>query len=190
MRVHKFLWLLMVLFFSVVGCDGRSSTPTLLPHPSSTPPLVEHTPTPIPSHPTSTSGSPGLLPDLTITDVRVEPMPTVISGRATIVRGTTYSFTFEISNVGEGSIPGTVAVSIGYGCQGPDMGEIGASVIVRGPLGPGETRLTEPPYTLLIPPAKMPGTCSFRFMVDPDNIYEESDESPTSNTWETIVGVN
>ncbi len=77
MNIHKFLWLLIVLVFSVVACDSSSSTPTLLPPPSPTSPPVNDTPTPV-----------------------------VIAGKATIVRGTTYYFTFEINNTGEGLIPG------------------------------------------------------------------------------------
>lgn len=179
------LRLLIAINLTMIACflSGSAS-----PAPEPIPP-PDPTPTPMPPPPTSTSEPFGLLPDLTITDVRVEPMPVVIAGRSTIVRGTTYSFTFEVSNVGEGSIPGA-AVSIDYGCQGPGMGKIGPWVVARGPIGPGESKLTEPPYTFVIPADRMPGTCGFAFMVDPDNIYEESDESPASNIWEMTLGVN
>jgi CARDB len=125
-------------------------------------------------------------PDLRITDVRVDPKPIVVAGMDTIVRGTTYSFTLEVSNVGQGSVPGAVAVSIGYGCQGPGLGGT-SSVTALGPIGPGEKQLTSPAFSLTIPADRLPGTCSFRFEVDPSNLYQESDES---NMREMTVSVN
>jgi hypothetical protein len=154
-----------------------------------TPSTLESTPTPRPTQ-TPSPEPPEPLPDFRITDVGVEPKPIESAGRATIVRGTRHSFVFEVTNEGQGAGPGAVEVRISYGCQGPDIAGREAFVNARGPIGPGETRLTEPAFTVIIPADESPGTCDFEFMVDPLNIYQESDESPASNIREMTVEVH
>lgn len=169
---------LVTIVYSLSGCDE---------------PTVERprpTQPPEPAQPAPPTEAPAQLPDLIISDIKVDPKPGVENGYAVLVRGTAYAFTFEVSNVGKGTIQGNVAVSIDHGCQGPGVGQSGASVIALGPIPPGETRLTtsDNPFTLTIPANKDPGTCKFIFKVDPGNIYPESNEG--NNTWETTVIVS
>ena len=171
--MHKFLWLLIVLVFSVVACDSSSSTPTPLPPPSSTPPPVNDTPTP------------DLLPDLTIKDVNIVPAPTVSAdGRQFLLRGITYTFSVNVINIGEGSARGA-SVDVPYGCVG--QGKAPNILFAGNDLAPGESHLSES-FSLTIP-TDSGGNCTFKFIVDPDNIYAESDESSSSNIREVTFEV-
>jgi subtilase family serine protease len=126
---------------------------------------------------------------LKIADVKVDPVPHVVQGQAVLVRGTTYTFRFEVENAGQAPVAGAVVVSIDYGCQGPGIGATGDSVSAGANLTPGERRTTTP-FRLTIPVEKFPGTCKFEFKVDPANQHAESDERETSNVWRTTVAVH
>ncbi len=174
MYMHKFLWLLIVLVFSVVACDSSSSTPTLLPPPGPTSPPVEDTPTP------------GPLPDLTIQDVNIEPAPTVSAdGRQFLLRGITYTFSVNVINIGEGPVRG-VAVDAPYGCVG--QGKAPNILFAGNDLARGDESRSSESFSLTIP-TDSGGNCTFKFIVDPDNIYAESHESSSSNIREITFEV-
>jgi hypothetical protein len=132
---------------------------------------------------------PELLPDLKITDIKVEPVPVVVENLSVLVRGTSYAFRFEVANEGKGPVAGNIAVSVDYGCSGPGIGATGNIVVTGRGLGPGERAFTGP-FTINIPVDRAPGSCNFKFKVDPDNIWKESDERESSNVWTTSVRVH
>jgi hypothetical protein len=175
MNTHKFLWVLIVWAFSVVGCVGSSSTPPTPFSPSrSTPHLVE---------PTATKS---VLPDLTIQDIDFEPAPTATGdGRQLLMRGITYSITVHVMNIGKGPVRGAVAVDAPYGCLG--QGQAPNLLFAGNDLAPGESRPSNSFSVTLRTDSG--GSCTFEFNVDPDNVQAESDESLSSNTREATFEV-
>lgn len=159
------------VFITMAGCERPPGPP-------------KQTPTPTPNTPTPTPNTP--LPDLTISDIQIEPKPPVIQGYAALVRGRDYSFRVQVTNKGPGPWSGGVAVSVDYGCQGPGWGASNIGVSFGGGLNVGESRFSSP-FTVNIPVSKAPGTCRFKFTVDPDNVTKEEDER--NNVWETTVSV-
>ncbi len=160
---------LMAIMVLQIACGNSTPPPSTVSE--NTVPVVTEEPTTVPP----------LLPDLQITDVRIDPKPIVRNGISTLEKGKTYSFTFEITNSGQGSVPDQafVEVSIGYICEypletiaSPEAGVTG----IQGPIGSGESRLTQV-LKFLFPVELEPGTCTFRYAVDLHNKILEVNDS-------------
>lgn len=175
---------ILVLTFAIGACggddDGGGS--------SSGGPSGSSSGGPSPGGPSTggTISTPAALPNLRIADVRVEPKP-VTQGSSVLVKGgQTYTFRFEAFNDGPGDLSGNVAVSVDWGCQvGPGssgpLGQTGGTAFVGSlSIGVGEW---SNPYDIKFPTA--PGSCNLVFVVDPDDIYAETNE--TDNEWKAPV---
>jgi len=77
-------------------------------------------------------------------------------------------------------------IRILIGCQGSGWGGTNIGMGFGGGLNVCGSRLCSP-FMVNIPVSKMPETCRFRFMADPDNVIKEEDER--NNFWETTVRV-
>jgi subtilase family serine protease len=119
------------------------------------------------------------LPDLTITKVEIKPAPIVTAdGRRLLARGMTYTLKVQIKNVGNGAVRGAVAVAAPYGC--PGQGRTPNLLFAGNNLAPDESKYSNSFSVTLR--ADTGGKCVFRFIVDPDNVHPEEDESLRSNT--------
>ena len=159
----------------LVGCEGGGSTP--------------EPPTQPPSQPPTQPPAPAELPDLQITNITSNPEPIRPTGQpAELLSGTTYEFRIEVANNGPGAVPGNVVVRVDFMCtSGCSAGILGQSNLIAfvGSLGIGETKLSQP--VSITPDAR--GSYTLSCMVDPDNIFSETDDSDTSNVWKTTVVV-
>jgi hypothetical protein len=134
--------------------------------------------------PISPTKVPAKLPDLKISNIFSDPAPTVVPGSLHRLNANQpYEFYPVITNLGPGVVPGNVAVRVDYSCTGDctavtgALGQFGWSVTC-GPPSIGQT-VSCPPTTIT---PKGPGTTwNIVFTVDPDNIYQETDESDSSN---------
>jgi hypothetical protein len=162
----------IALALLIVGCV---STPTPVP------------PTPPPAQSPAQPPAPAQLPDLEVTDLMISPKPMQPVGQhAELLSGTTYEFRIEVRNNGPGAVPGNVAVRCDFQCtSGCSAGILGQSNLIAfvGSVGIGATKLSQP--VSITPDAT--GSYTLYCMVDPDNIYAETDESELSNVWQTTL---
>lgn len=172
MYARIFLRLLMPLTLVVLigaACSGgQQQRPTSVSQP------VQRTPTPAP------------LPDLTITNVEVDPPPTIrADGVQFLHRGTSYTISVEVTNIGLGIAQGAIVVDAPFGC--PGHGRSPNQLFVSSNLSPGQSQLSKS-FTVTLRDDSG-GNCSFTFTVDPDNVHRESNDSSSSNTREFIFQV-
>jgi hypothetical protein len=171
--LYSFVGLLSVIL--AVACDGGGGDDETSPQAT---------------EPAEQSPSSESLPDLEITDIYVDPDPIqpAAGENLALISGTTYEFRIEVTNNGPGDVPGNVAVRFDYQCTSDcTAGALGSTNLTAfvGAIAANQTKLTQP--VSITPDAR--GTYKFTFTVDPDNIYEETDESDLSNVWESTLKV-
>lgn len=176
-RVASCFLIGIVLTLFVVGCDNGGAPPEPPTQPPTQPPAQPPTQPPAPAE----------LPDLEVTNFKISPEPIRPVGQhAELLSGTTYEFAIEVRNNGPGAVPGNVAVRVDFMCtSGCSAGILGQSNLIAfvDSVGIGETKLSQP--VSITPDAR--GSYKFYCMVDPDNIYAETDESDLSNVWQTTL---